>query len=265
MEISDLALTPPGFVAVTVQSACLRSRADVLIYRPEAAVRVFGAPLILLLHGVYGSSWSWAWKGGAHRTLERAIWLGQLGPSILAMPSDGLFGDGSGYTRRVDRDFEHWIVEETPAAAALAAPEITEASPRFIAGLSMGGYGALRLGAKHGAKFLAASGLSSATELADFAPWVEEPLDDWVCEPGDGSVLAAIMANRAALPRLRFDCGTDDPLLASNRRLHELLEKAAVPHEYAEHPGAHDWRYWSTRLADTFEFFGRVAAENRRP
>ena len=54
-------------------------------------------PLVMLLHGVYGSHWAWSRKGGAHHTAARLIEQGQIPPMVLAMPSDGLWGDGSGY------------------------------------------------------------------------------------------------------------------------------------------------------------------------
>jgi S-formylglutathione hydrolase FrmB len=49
------------------------------------------------------------------------------------------------------------------------------------------------------------------------------------------------------LPAIRFDCGTEDALLAENRALHWELQRLNVPHEYGEWPGAHSWRYWHDR------------------
>ena len=50
------------------------------------------------------------------------------------MPSDGLWGDGSGYVPHADADYERWIVDEVPAAAALADERVTDRSPLFIGG-----------------------------------------------------------------------------------------------------------------------------------
>ena len=77
-------------------------------------------PLVILLHGVYGSAWSWPLNGGAHLTVARLIEAEEIAPVALAMPSDGLWGDGSGYVPHADADYERWIVDEVPAAAALA-------------------------------------------------------------------------------------------------------------------------------------------------
>ena len=112
-------------------------------------------PLVILLHGVYGSAWSWPLLGGAHLTVARLIEAEEIAPVALAMPSDGLWGDGSGYVPHSDADYERWIVDEVPAAAALGDDRVTPDSPLFIAGLSMGGFGALRLGAKYPIGFAA--------------------------------------------------------------------------------------------------------------
>jgi putative tributyrin esterase len=145
LEVSDPALSPPGLRFVTVKSAALGQRADVLLFVPPQAAALQSVPLVLLLHGVYGSHWAWAFQGGAHLTAQRLIDSGAIPPLVLAMPSDGLWGDGSGYVAHAEQDFERWIVDEVPAAARAACSACSEASPLFIAGLSMGGFGALRL------------------------------------------------------------------------------------------------------------------------
>ncbi|MGN6361219.1 MAG: alpha/beta hydrolase, partial [Thermomicrobiales bacterium] len=53
-----------------------------------------------------------------------------------------------------------------------------------------------------------------------------------------------------ARPRLAFDCGTADPLLAENRAFHRHLGRIGYPHHYAEHPGGHTWAYWDEHVRD---------------
>jgi enterochelin esterase-like enzyme len=60
---------------------------------------------------------------------------------------------------------------------------------------------------------------------------------------------------------LRFDCGVDDPLLESNRRLHQALCDEGIDHTYQEFPGGHEWSYWEAHLEETILFF---EAELRR-
>lgn len=258
IEISDPRFELEGLRWVTVKSRALKHRADLTLFVPAQAGGSKNLAVVILLHGVYGSHWAWALKGGAHRTARRLIDAGEIPPLILAMPSDGLWGDGSGYLPQRAADFERWIVEEVPAAVRHAVPGVQENSPLFINGLSMGGFGALRLAAKHPQKFRGAGGHSSITEFDQFKLFVEEPLESYGCPPAEQSVLECLLRNRRSLPPLRFDCGAEDPLIEYNRELARELKRAGIAHTYAEFPGGHSWPYWETHLPDMLKFFATL-------
>ena len=147
----------------------------------------------------------------------------------LAMPSDGLRGDGTAYVPLVSGNYERWIVDEVPLVAREAVPEVTEASPRFISGLSMGGFGALRLGARHPEVFRGISAHSAATSLKTLSPFLAEPLPVGDSTVEDSTALEALVRNRASLPPVRFDCGVDDFLIGHNRDLHAAWIKPKSP------------------------------------
>lgn len=254
-EISEPRFESAGLRHVTVKSASLRGRGDITLWVPPDREPV---GMVLLLHGVYGSHWAWALKGGAHRTADRMVSLGEIPPLVLAMPSDGLWGDGSGYVPHAEQDFERWIVDDVPAAVRRAVPALGERAPRFITGLSMGGYGALRLACRYPDRFVAASGHSSITRFEQLAMFVEEPLEAYGTGSEPRDVLETALANRDRLPRLRFDCGTEDLLIEPNRDLHRALEAAGIAHVYEEFSGGHEWSYWETHLVETLRFFGRA-------
>lgn len=259
IEISHPSYEHHGLRQVTVKSAALRRRADITLWRPDHAAGPL--PLVILLHGVYGSHWAWALKGGAHVTAAAMVETGQLPPLVLAMPSDGLWGDGSGYIKHgTGEDYERWIMDEVPAAAAEATDGITSGAPLFLSGLSMGGYGALRLGAKHGARVAGISAHSSATHSDDLDLFTDEDLSLCGTDPSETSTLDVIRAHRAVLPPLRFDCGTSDVLLPQNRTLHAALVSEGIAHTYEEFPGGHDWTYWQTHLVDSLRFFAGILA-----
>lgn len=263
IEISDPAYERDGLRLITVKTPNLAGRGDITVWIPGPdLIKDEPLPLVILLHGVYGSHWAWPLKGGAHRTAERLLREGEIQPMILAMPSDGLWGDGSGYLPHNDRNFDRWIVDDVTEAVRAALPTHQSTSfpnRTFIAGLSMGGYGALRLAAKYPERFQGAYGLSSITHLNQLPLFVEEPLSHYKqSDPVDESVLDLLVRNRAKLPPIQFDCGTDDLLIDYNRALHLALTDQGIPHQYREHPGGHEWPYWQEHLVDALVFFNSL-------
>ncbi len=259
IEVSDPAFESEGLRHVTVKSAALKRRADLTLWIPAHTGGPL--PLVILLHGVYGSHWAWAWKGGAHRTAAGLTEQGIIRPMILAMPSDGLWGDGSGYIKHgTGEDYEQWIMEEVPRAAEASTGGLTHGAPLFLSGLSMGGYGALRLGAKYGRRVAGISAHSSATHFDDLDAIVDEDLSLCRVDPAECAAIDIIREYRTTLPPLRFDCGTSDVLLPQNRALHAALTAENIPHTYEEFPGGHDWPYWQSHLADSLRFFSACTA-----
>lgn len=258
VERADPDISAEGLDFVTVKSAALRRRADVTLFVTPAARGVRDLPIVTLLHGVYGSHWAWALKGRAHLTAARLIADGRLPPVALLMPSDGLSGDGSGYVPQAGLDAERWIMEEVPALARQLIDGCSGRSPLLVAGLSMGGFGALRLAGKHRERITAAAALSAVTHVSQLESLMEESTAEWSSLPSDRNALAALLGAPGPLPPLRIDCGLEDGLLEANRALHAALQQAGVSHLYAESPGGHDWPYWTRTLEHTLTFFGDV-------
>ncbi len=257
-EVSDPAYSADSLQFITVKSPALKRRADVCVYVPKTEAPVANIPVVVLLHGVYGSHWAWALKGGAHEVLQRLIDEGRVPPMALLMPSDGLWGDGSGYCPHSDADYESWIVDEVPVVGQENVEGITAESPVFIAGLSMGGYGALRLGAKYPDRFAGISGHSSITRLDQMTGFIEEDVASLDLDPErEGSVFHYLEKNKDRLSPLRFDCGRDDDLLAANQDLSRQLESAGIEHDYSEADGGHEWPYWHMQIEKTFLFFSQ--------
>jgi enterochelin esterase-like enzyme len=262
-EVSDPAFETDGIRQLTVSSAALGGRGDVSMWVPERAALDHAPVILVLLHGVYGSHWAWFGRAGAHLTARCLIAGESIRPVVLACPSDGLWRDGSGYLDHAGGAFETWIVRDALVAVReVLGPELGS-GPAAIAGLSMGGYGALRLGARHPDVFLGAVGHSSITRFADLAAFTRDmPRPGPV--PSDALDLAGVLlAARDRLPAIRLDCGIEDPLVSSSRELHAALVAGGVAHEYAEHPGGHDWAYWAAHLEDTLRFVDLLTSTPR--
>jgi putative tributyrin esterase len=233
---------------IVCDSAALGGRGDLTLFVPPGDEGP--RPLVILLGGVYGSHRAWVEQGEAHRTALRLIGERSIRPMVLAMPADGVWTPGTGFIRHMGGAYERWVMEDVIRCARDRVPDLGPAV--FLAGLSIGGYGALRLGAKYGGLVRGISAHSPITRLHDMERFLAEPNSYLAEEPFVGVWIAR---HRTAVPPLRFDCGTEDPLLDASRRLRDELVHQNVVHVYQEFPGAHDWTYWKTHLADTLLFF----------
>ncbi|MCK0145397.1 alpha/beta hydrolase-fold protein [Arenibacter sp. F26102] len=255
VELSDEAFENAGLRFLTIKTNNLKGRGDICLFIPEMEEELTDLPIYILLHGVYGSSWAWAMKGGAHITAKRLMDKGDIGPAIIAMPSDGLWGDGSGYLSHKEKDFAQWIVSDVPAAIIETIAGATINSPLCIGGLSMGGYGALMLGGQFPHKFKAISAHSAITKFEQMANFVGEPLERYAIQNTNINVIDVLQKNKKKLPAIRFDCGTKDSLLEANRTLHNELSALNINHNYEEFEGGHEWPYWQKNVEATLRFF----------
>jgi len=236
----------------------LPSRGDVLLFTPPGFESMRDGPLLVLLHGVYGCQWNWWLNGAIDRTALAMLRDGSTTPMMIAMPSDGLWGDGSGYVPHAHANYESWIVDDIPNCLRELFPQM-QTDKFFLAGLSMGGFGAMRLGMKYAPRVLGISAHSSVTHVSQLSRFIPYQPDvfQFAGEPNT-ELLHWAKANRAQLPPLRFDCGTEDSLIEENRKLHQELSDLGVAHTYEEFPGGHDWPYWSKHVRSTLNFCKRV-------
>lgn len=252
----------PGVRLLTLHSPALKHRADVTLYLPPGRHPL---PLLILMHGVYGSHWNWWALGNLPGIAREMLATDEIAPFAIAMPSDGLWSDGSGYVAHKHFDAESWILSDVPACVRELVPQI-QTDRLFLAGLSMGGFGALRIGAKHASRMAGISAHSPVTSLAVLSQFVQDPIEnDLAAGKRDADILYWMRRNRSRLPPIRFDCGTEDSLLDNNRALHAALSRARIPHEYEEHPGGHDWEYWQKHVRTTLRFVSRIASQSSAP
>jgi putative tributyrin esterase len=256
-ELSNPEFESNNLRFITVKTPHLRGRGDICVYVPPVK-DLKDVPIVTLLHGVYGSAWIWAHKAGVHFIALKMMEAGLIKPMVLAMPSDGLWGDGSAYLPHNSHNFESWIVDDVVDTVIENIDCTSKNSDLFISGLSMGGYGALRLGAKYPKKYKAISGHSSITDITQMHLFVEEEESVYVQTDGhETSVFETMLKNKNQLPAIRFDCGKDDLLIEYNRTLHKQLESSNIPHVYQEFEGKHEWAYWQEHVKDTLLFFNQ--------
>lgn len=255
IELSDPVFEHDGLRTLTLYSPALRGRGDVSLFVPIECESNSNVPIVILLHGVYGSHWAWFLKGGVHQTARRLLQEGRTRPMVIASPSDGLAGDGTGYIRQLGHDYERWICDDVVDCVAALFPCTSPERRVFIGGFSMGGYGALRIGSKYPNRFRGISAHSAITAIEQMGEFVYEPFPKDAISPEDGDILHWMRLNRDAMPPLRFDCGSDDQLFAANVRLNEELSRIGVEHQFVPNAGDHSWPYWQTHVEETLLFF----------
>lgn len=138
---------------------------------------------------------------------------------------------------------------------------IADRRGRAVGGLSMGGYGALALALRHPHLFGSAvshSGVVDAAALMAASKPGEGIGDDmrrvFGARLGHDADIFKLALRAKPLPQLHIDCGSEDFLIAGNRKLHAHLERKGVAHVYREYPGSHNWAYWEARLPESFDF-----------
>lgn len=161
---------------------------------------------------------------------------------------------------------KYWqfISEEVPAVARDLFPLSADRADNFVAGLSMGGYGAFKLALTHPGRFAAAASLSGALDIREVVK--QNPADPnndaWLTHmrnvfgdlskvPGSSNdlfTLAEKVARGNVKPKLYQCCGTEDFLYADNLRFRDHARKLPLDLTYEEGPGDHNWAYWDVMI-----------------
>jgi S-formylglutathione hydrolase FrmB len=163
---------------------------------------------------------------------------------------------------------KYWqfVSEEVPALVRDTFPVSSEREDNFVAGLSMGGYGAFKLALTHPERYAAAASLSGAVDIREVVrEKKDDPLNkDWLVgmrnvfgdlgkvpdSKHDLFTLAKKVAKGNAKPRLFQCCGTEDFLYADNVRFRDAIRKLPLDLTYTEGSGEHNWAYWDRMIQD---------------
>jgi len=222
-----------------------------------------GFPVIYLLHGRSDDENAYV-RYGIYRYLRGR-------ECIVVMPD----GARSFYTDKVSGE-KYWtfVSEELPRLIQTMFPARAGRDQTFAAGLSMGGYGALKLGLRHPERFGKIAALSAVTEIG----WVGRPEGNM-----EDAEVAAIFGSRTGMlgtdndlfellrrfapgairPELWMRCGSDDVLIEYNREFRTRIAAASGWRlDYSETPGAgHNWDFWLSQFSAMLDF---IENKNKR-
>ena len=260
-----MALLHVNFFSKVLGVACSM---DVILPEDEQGIGMTGStgepaagqsllPVLYLLHGLSDDHTIWQRR----TSIERYAASRRLAVVMPAVNRSFYTDQKTGY--------KYWtfISEELPQVVKHLFHISSRREDTFAAGLSMGGYGALKLGLRCPDRFAAVASLSGATDLTDFIA-AGEP--DQVSEGqmifgssdayrGSDDDLFALAEKTArsgqAKPRIFLACGTDDFLYQDNLRFKPHLEKLGFAPFWSEKPGAvHEWGYWDEMIQQVLDW-----------
>jgi S-formylglutathione hydrolase FrmB len=248
---------------ITFHSAALNRDMQYRVVLPLSVVPGQKLPVVYLLHGGGGGFRDWTNDSDVARFAESGL--------VLVMPEGG----SSYYTNAVDPptdSYEDYIVRDLIADVESKLPVAAGRSNRGIAGVSMGGFGAVKLALRHPNLFAFAGGISSAIDVPRRAFSIRRlqqsrhynsifgPPGSQTRRDNDPFVLVRT-ANPEAAPYLFLTCGEQEGLLPANREFAALLEARHFRHEFHTVRGGHDWNQWNAWLPSLF----RSLAEHMSP
>ncbi len=239
-------------------------------YRGSGTTRY---PVLYLLHGLGGHYSDWVTRTNVadYAAKYRMIVVTPEGNDSWYVDSGGVSTD----------KYEAYILKELIPDVDQRYRTIQARYGRAVAGLSMGGYGAIKYGLKYPATFVFAGSMSGAfgvtryTEKemggANWEPFLKifGPVGSETRKANDVFEIARGLstARVRSLPYFYFDCGTEDAgqHFNANRELSQIFLDKAIPHEYRELPGDHSWAYWDQQVQEVLKIAAGTMRMPRSP
>lgn len=203
---------------------------------------------LYLLHGLSDDQTIWMRR----TSIER--YANEYGICVI-MP----FGGRSFYFDQQNGEkYYTYIAKELPKVVSELFNVSSSREDRFIAGLSMGGYGALKIALKENESFCAGAGLSSVADI--HTEMFKEHLisiageEKYFSEDEDLFGLIQQKCKDLNQPKLYMWCGTEDFLYKDNIRLRDYIKRFDYAYIYEEGRGTHSWEYWDKQIQRVLEW-----------
>lgn len=208
----------------------------------EGRVGAGDPPVLYLLHGLSDDDTIWLRRTSIERyvaPLGMAVVMPQVHRSFYADEAHG-------------NRYWTFLSEELPALVSRFFRFSDRPQDTYVAGLSMGGYGAFKWALRHPDRFAAAASLSGALDIAglhrDASGVLRQAFGAGDIAGTDDDLLALLERAERPLPRLYLWCGTEDRLVAGNRTFIATAEKHGVDVTSELSAGDHEWKYWDERI-----------------
>jgi S-formylglutathione hydrolase FrmB len=239
---------------VTFHSAALDRDMQYRVILPKEIAAGQELPTVYLLHGRGESFRDWSNFSDVSPLAEHGL--------VVVMPE----GDSSYYTNAVEHPqdrYEDYIVTDLIRDVGSRFPVAEGRQSRAVAGVSMGGYGAVKLAFRYPQLFAFAGGLSPAVDVPSRPFSIRRPLQ-WrfhssIFGPAGSQTrhdndpfILARSADPQTSPYLYLVCGDQEGLLPANRAIADLLAQRRIPHEFHVVAGGHNWTQWNRSMSALF-------------
>lgn len=233
-------------VQLTFPSRCLGRDADVKILLPNPDRYKSGQrwPTLYLLHGLTDCGDTWLSRTCLERYCDEHDLAVVLPTAQRSYYCDMAMGDPY-YTH---------ISQEIPTLCESLFPLVADDTHRYIAGNSMGGYGALKIALRNPGKYAKVGVLSGVMDVNAMIRDFPERERDWqLCFNGSQAPawedIFQLLPSAKQIPKIYHYCGTNDFLADGNRRFCTLCADLGIPlNSTWEENGIHNWKYWEAQL-----------------
>ena len=211
-------------------------------------------PVLYLFHGTFGEAADWM-RFSMIETFAQDYNIAVVMPSV----GNSCFRD----MPRGGPKYYTYVTEELPKIINWTFPVSTKREDTFIAGLSMGGSGAFKVGMSRPDQYGYVASLSGGfgeiykrLEADSESPWslAFEPGVDTRGTRDDFYWLASQVVSKADCPRFYMCCGTEDFVYPANCEFRKHLDSIGFKYDYHETPGDHNWMYWNDEIQRVFEW-----------
>lgn len=259
-----------ALIQVNFMSKTLMRTVPVNVILPVDKMTLPGMPIredkpyktLYLLHGVFGNYTDWVSGTSIQRWAEEK-------DLAVVMPS----GDNMFYVDKpgVNNYYGEFIGRELVEITRKMFPLSHRREETYIAGLSMGGYGAIRNGLKYHDTFGCIAGLSSALIIdgiekrTDNVPFFLESRSFAEGCFGDLTKVAdsdknpkwlakKLVEEKKEIPKIYMACGEEDFLLGENRDFRDFLKNLGIDVTFEEGPGTHEWDFWNRYIKKVLDW-----------
>ena len=235
-----------ALLTLHLKSNALELNTQVNVILPQDIKKDEKLKVLYLLHGYLGDNTDWL----RYTSIERYAWNYRL---AIVMPAI----NNSYYTDTVSGlNYFTYVSKELPDLITSLLPISNKKEDNYVAGLSMGGYGALKIALTYPEKYSKAASISGALDIDNIRNLAtQEPRKTWFNAvfgqlpsqntPSDLKYLVDLhIKHDVQIPDLFIACGTEDFLYQDNKKFIQFLNLKNVNHTYYESPGSHDWGFW---------------------